>query len=152
MQKSSVVHIFIAQAAGEPVVECNQVHAVAGRGLEGDRYFKQSGTSPETNVGDVTLIQIEAIEALKREHGIDVNPGDVRRNIITRGVSLNALVGREFQVGEVTLRGTELCEPCSSLAKAIGQPAVLKALLHRGGLRAQILTDGIIHVGDAIHP
>ena len=129
----------------------NEVRAVAGKGLEGDRYFSQTGTySNQPGSGrDVTLIEIEAIEALKRDYGIELNPGESRRNIVTRGVPLNHLVGREFKIGEVTLRGTRLCEPCSHLQK-LTQQGVMRGLVHRGGLRAEIVTSGMLQVGDAI--
>ena len=129
----------------------NEVRAVAGKGLEGDRYFSQTGTySNQPGSGrDVTLIEIEAIEALKRDYGIELNPGESRRNIVTRGVPLNHLVGREFKIGEVTLRGTRLCEPCSHLQKLTYQ-GVMRGLVHRGGLRAEIVTSGMLQVGDAI--
>ncbi len=133
------------------MVPVEEVRAVAGRGLEGDRYFSQRGTYSKRPGPDreVTLIEIEAIEALKRDHGIEIDPGASRRNIVTRGVPLNHLVGREFRVGEITLRGLRLCEPCAHLER-LSQRGVLRGLIHRGGLRAQILTDGMIRVGDPV--
>jgi MOSC domain-containing protein YiiM len=98
----------------------------------------------------VTLIEIEAIEALQRDYRIEMDPGDSRRNIVTRGVPLNHLVGREFKIGAVTLRGTRLCEPCSHLEK-LSVKGVQRGLIHRGGLRAEILTSGMIRVGDQIN-
>lgn len=145
MWNGSVVAIFIAQAEGEPAAEREQVRAVPGKGLEGDRYFGKA-QAPEQ---ELTLIEVEALESLKRDRGIDLGLGDARRNIVTRGVSLNDLVGREFQVGQVALRGIRLCEPCAHLARKT-HPDVLRGLLHRGGLRAQILNEGIIRVGDAV--
>jgi len=132
------------------------VHARPGKGLEGDRYFKEVGTysgkpgprgAPPAR--EVTLIELEAIEALKRDYGIELDPGDIRRNIVTHGVPLNHLVGREFRVGDVAMRGIRLCEPCAHLEE-LTRRGVLRALVHRGGLRAQILTDGVIRVGDAV--
>jgi MOSC domain-containing protein YiiM len=95
------------------------------------------------------LIEIEAIEALKVELGVELDPGSIRRNIVTSGIPLNHLVGREFQIGEVKARGIKLCEPCSHLAR-LTHSAVLPGLVHRGGLRAQILTDGTIRVGETV--
>jgi MOSC domain-containing protein YiiM len=95
------------------------------------------------------LIESEAIEALKRDYGIELQPGDSRRNIVTRGVPLNHLVGCEFKIGAVTLRGIELCEPCAHLQK-LTQQGVVRGLVHRGGLNAEILTDGLIRPGDAV--
>ena len=98
---------------------------------------------------EVTLIEIEAIEALEREKNIAIAPGAARRNVVTRGVPLNHLVGREFQVGSVRLRGTRLCEPCAYL-EGLTQKGVLAGLIHRGGLRAEIVTAGTIRVEDII--
>lgn len=130
-----------------------EVRAVPGKGLDGDRYFKQTGSysNKPGPAREVTLIEIEALEALKRDYGIELNPGSARRNIVTRGAFLNHLVGREFRVGKVALRGIRLCEPCSHLEE-LTRPGVLQALVHRGGLRAQILTEDTIRVGDAVLP
>lgn len=147
--QGQVAFIFIAQAEGEPVTSRDQVRAVPGKGLEGDRYFKQAETKPLGPAQELTLIEIEALEALKHDGGVEMQPGDARRNIVTRGVSLNDLVGREFRVGEVSLKGIRLCEPCSYLAERT-HPHVLRGLVHKGGLRAQILTEGVIQVGDTI--
>ena len=127
------------------------VHAIAGRGLEGDRYFLGSGTYSRKKSADreVTLIETEAIEAIERDHGLPFEPGESRRNVATRDVALNHLVGRSFRVGQTTLQGIRLCEPCSYLEKATGK-GVIAGLKHRGGLRAQIIADGEIRVGDAI--
>ena len=130
----------------------DEVHAVPGRGLEGDRYFHETGTFSAKVPGpdrEVTLIELEAIEAVQRDYGISLQAGDARRNLVTRGVALNHLVGQEFSIGEVTLRGIRLCEPCSHLAELNGQES-LRGLVHRGDLRAQILTAGVIRVGNEV--
>jgi MOSC domain-containing protein YiiM len=128
-----------------------EIRAQSGQGLEGDRYFKQAGTFSKKGEPDreITLIEIEAIEALQNEKGVKLDPGASRRNIVTRGVPLNHLVGLEFSAGEVKLRGLRLCEPCSHLAK-LTHKEVLPGLVHRGGLRAQILTGGTIRVADPV--
>ena len=151
MWKGSVVAICMAGEPGVPLVEVAEAHAVPGKGLEGDRYFKQAGTFSYRLGADaeLTLIEIEAIEALARDVKLEIEPGAARRNIITRAVPLNHLVGREFQIGAVRVRGLRLCEPCSHLARLTEQ-RVLSGLIHRGGLRAQILTNGLIRVGDAV--
>ncbi len=156
MWEGIVVGVYITPMAIQPMVFVNEVRAVPGKGLEGDRYFKQIGTySGKSGPGglpparEVTMIEIETIEALKRDYGIELDLGASRRNIVTRGVPLNHLVDREFQVGEVALRGIRLCEPCAHLEKLTSKE-LLGALVHRGGLRAQILADGIIRVGDSI--
>jgi len=145
--------IFIGPRPGQPMVEMNQIRAVPGSGLEGDRYFiPEENSSKKTDAGrEVTLIEIEALEALQRDYGITLQRGGSRRNLVTRAVPLNHLIGREFRVGEVTLRGIKLCEPCSHLA-GLTEKKVLPALVHRGGLRAKILTEGVLRVGDTIVP
>ena len=150
MIDGSVLSIHIAEAAEGKMISVGEVRAVPGKGFEGDRYFLQAGTfsQPEPD-REVTFIEIEAIEALKAETGLELAQGDPRRNIVTRGVALNHLVGREFTVGETRVRGIRLCEPCSHLAKLTHQ-GVLPGLVHRGGLRAQILNEGVIRAGDAI--
>ena len=151
MWKGTVVSIYTAPGARQPTVSRAEVRAVAGRGLEGDRYFDKAGTYSEKpgSGREVTLIEIEAIEALKRDHGIELQVGDARRNVVTRGVPLNHLVGREFAVGEVRLKGMRLCEPCAHL-EGLTQKGVLTGLVHRGGLRAEIVRDGMIRVGDPV--
>ena len=149
--KNSVAGIFIAPAANGAMVSVNAVRAVPGAGLEGDRYFLKVGTySNHPGTGrEVTLIESEALEALKRDYGIDLEPASGRRNIVTRGVPLNHLVGREFEVGGTRLRGMRLCEPCSHL-EGLTREGVVRGLVHRGGLRADILADGTIRIGDDI--
>lgn len=152
MFEGSVLSIHIAPAAEETMIAVDEVNALPGKGLEGDRYFKQAGTFSKPQPDrELTLIEIEAIEALKHENEIDLEVGAARRNIVTRGVPLNHLVNREFQIGAVRVRGLMLCEPCAHLAR-LSHQGVLPGLVHRGGLRAQILTEGSINVGDAIRP
>jgi len=141
--------IFIRPEPSEPVVEIDQVLAVPGKGLEGDYYF--AGIAPKgiEPAREITLIEKETLQALETEHKIYLSPAESRRNLITENVPLNHLVGKEFRVGNVTLRGIRLCEPCAHLA-SLTQKDVLPALVHRGGLRAQILTIGIICVGDTV--
>jgi MOSC domain-containing protein YiiM len=152
MWKGMVISIHLAETAAGPMASVSEVRAVADKGLEGDRYFTQTGTYSKKPRPDreVTLIEIEAIEALAQEYKIALEPAAARRNIVTRGVPLNHLVGEVFRVGDVTLRGLRLCEPCAHLER-LSHPGVREALIHRGGLRAQILTDGMIRVGDSIH-
>lgn len=152
MTHGTVVSINIAVDRGQPMRSVPQVRAVAGRGLEGDRFFRTDAPDTEPRPDrELTLIEAEAIEALAREHGVRLEPKDARRNIVTRGVALNDLVGREFTVGGVRLRGLRLCEPCAHLAQLTDE-RVLSGLVHRGGLRAQILNDGLIRVGDRVEP
>ena len=150
MWNGTIESIHIANAAAEPTRPVNQVQAIPGAGLEGDRYASQKGTfSQPLPDHELTLIESEAIEALRRDYRIELTAGQPRRNLVTRGVPLNHLVGREFRIGDVKVRGIRLCEPCNHLEMLTGHP-IIKALRHRGGLRAQILTAGTIHVGDAV--
>jgi MOSC domain-containing protein YiiM len=147
-----VEHIHIAAVAGAPVSPVNAIRAIAGVGLEDDRYACGAGHYQDTRVSrDLTLIEAEAIDDLARADGIVLVPGGTRRNLTTRGIGLNELVGRRFWVGEVLCQGTRLCEPCQYLADLTGQPLV-RALVHRGGLRADILRGGVIRCGDPVCP
>ena len=123
----------------------DSIVAVAGRGLEGDRYFDAQKKPGQ----QVTLIEREAVDALGRDYGVTLAPGDARRNLVTDGVALNHLVGREFTIGEVRLRGVRLCEPCTHLQHLTGAK-VLPGLVHRGGLRAEILTGGELKPGQTV--
>jgi MOSC domain-containing protein YiiM len=151
--KGSVVSIQIAARAGGDMQPVESVKAVAGKGLLGDRYFEATGTYSKKDGPDreVTLIEIEAIEGLERDYGVKLEPRNSRRNIVTRGVPLNHLVDQEFRVGEVVLRGIRLCEPCGHLAE-VAQAKVLPGLVHRGGLRAQVVREGVIRIGDSVEP
>jgi MOSC domain-containing protein YiiM len=152
MPDKYVVAIHIAPAASRPMAAVEQALAVPGKGLAGDRYFDSQGTffknkkiSPDK---EVTLIEQEALAALRGEYNLELLPHESRRNVLTKGVALNHLVGREFRVGKAKLRGIRLCEPCKHLEKLTGRS--LKGLVHRGGLRAQVLQEGEIRVGDEI--
>jgi MOSC domain-containing protein YiiM len=150
--RGSVVSIHLARAGGAPVEEVAEARAVAGKGLDGDRYSNGSGTYSKPRhdpAAEATLIESEALDALKRDHAIELAPGASRRNITTRGIALNDLIGREFTVGAVRLRGIRLCEPCAHLQN-LTHAGVMRGLAHRGGLNAEILTDGVIRVGDVI--
>jgi MOSC domain-containing protein YiiM len=137
--------IYVAAEHGELPEPVDSVRAHAGRGLEGNRYFFDEA-APGTAL---TLIAAEAVEAMEREHGISIEPRESRRNVVTRGVDVNELVGKRFRVGDVECRGVELCEPCTTL-ESMTKPGVIKGLVHRGGLNADILSDGEISIGDAV--
>jgi len=151
MWQGQVEAIHVAAEAAGPSTAVPSVRAVAGRGLEGDRYFRRAGTySKHPGTGrEVTLIEAEAIEALARDAGIVLEPGASRRNIVTRSVPLNDLVGVRFRVGEVVLEGTRFCEPCRHLER-LTRKGVLAGLLHRGGLRTVIVQGGTIRAGDPV--
>ncbi len=157
----SVESIHIARSAGEPMETLDQVRAVPGRGLDGDRYFTGTGHySGQASVGgrEVTLIEREAIEHLDggvieasgTKLDMRLAGGESRRNIVTSGVPLNHLLDREFWVGEVLMQGGRLCEPCNYLEELTARPGMRMALVYRGGLRATILNEGVIRVGDAV--
>lgn len=150
--------IFIAPEATVEMRKRSEIEAVAGSGLRGDRYCSEieTGTFVEWEPDeerlagyDLTLIEQEAIDAIEREANVNLAPGEHRRNIETRDVALNHLVGKRFRVGDVVCRGDRLCEPCNHLQR-ITQNGVLSALTHRGGLRADILEGGVIYSGDTI--
>ncbi|MGH2807489.1 MAG: MOSC domain-containing protein [Actinomycetota bacterium] len=149
--EGAVDAIFIAEANGRPMNGLDKIIAVEGRGLEGDRYFNKTGTyskdlGPERQV---TLIEVEAIEAVERDAGLQLDKAETRRNIVTRGVPLNHLVDREFTVGDAVFRGIELCEPCRHLSQ-IAEKSLIKPLVHRGGLNAEIIGGGTIRIGDTV--
>lgn len=145
-----VAAIFVGPEALQPMIAVAEVRAQAGRGLEGDRYGREAGTfSQKSPTNQLTLIEEEALAAAARDYGFAIAAEETRRNLLTCGIALNHLVGREFYVGEVRLRGLKLCEPCGHLEKLSGKE-VMKALRHRGGLRAEILADGQVRVGDLI--
>ena len=143
--------IAVARAAEAPMTTLDEAMAHAGRGLEGDRYFAGAGTfsNPASSGHDLTLIEAEQLEAITLTSGHTPTAEDARRNLVTRGIDLNALVGRRFNVGEVECVGRRLCEPCAHLER-LTEVGMLRALVHRGGLRADILSDGRIAVGDQI--
>jgi MOSC domain-containing protein YiiM len=150
MWQGNVVSIHVAPEAGAPMLSVQDARALPGRGLEGDRYCTGRGhysDRPSAGGLEITLIEMEAVEALE----IKLSAAETRRNIATLGVPLNHLVDRTFRIGTVRLRGTRLCEPCKYLDR-LTSVGVMKGLIHRGGLRAQILTEGTIRVGYIVRP
>src|SRR5579864_5001039 len=151
-ETGKLVAIHIGRTKGEPLSAVERVSAVPGQGLTGDRYFFRSGTfsgGDPSGGRDVTLVEVEAIEAVARETGITLSAAETRRNLATRGVRLNDLVSKRFRIGDVVLEGVRLCEPCAHL-ESLTRPGVLKAFLHRCGLRANIVEGGELRVGDDI--
>ena len=146
-----VEHIHIASAAAAPPRSLAEVRAIAGVGLEGDRYAAGKGyRSPDHKVSrDLTLIEAEVVDEVAREHDPALQAGETRRNVTTRGVRLNDLVGVSFRIGSVLCEGIGLCEPCRYLESITGR-RLLRGLVHRGGLRARLLSNGVIRVGDPI--
>ena len=149
----TVEGIFIAAGATELPRALDEAEAVTGQGLRGDRYFRDGGNGtffePDRDGQDLTLIEAEALEHLAAEAGIELDPADVRRNVLVRGLGLNDLVGKTFTVGEVECVGRRLCPPCDHL-QGLTQRGVLRGLVNRGGLRADIVRGGRIAVGDPV--
>jgi hypothetical protein len=155
MAEGKLVAIYVAPEEGAPMESRDEVKACAGKGLDGDRYATAAGTFSGVRRSDaeraVTLIEREAVERAAAEHGIELAEGETRRNLVTEGIALNDLVGHDFSVGDVRMRGIDLAHPCAYLEEKT-RPGVRKALIDRGGLRAEILDDGPIRVGDSITP
>jgi MOSC domain-containing protein YiiM len=145
-----VEHIHIAPYESAPVQSVGEVEAVKGVGLIGDRNANHTGVWSDEDAGrEVTLVEAESLEMLARDHGIELAPGGTRRNLTTRDVRLNDLVGKTFRVGEVVMTGVKLCEPCEHLQGMVGRP-IIKPLTHKAGLRAMLVNSGVIRVGDAV--
>ena len=143
----TVEGIWVAAAAGRPAEGLPAVRALAGSGLAGDRHVTGAGTFPSGLPGSaLTLIEAEVCDSFDPP----LRPDEHRRNLVTRGIALNALVGRDFMIGDVRCRGMRLCEPCKVAERYAARP-ILRALIHRGGLRADILTGGRIRLGDRLH-
>ena len=147
MSDGRVEAIFITERHGRLPDPVERVQAVAGSGLVANRYFFEDGDAPPGRA--VTLVAAEAVEAFVAETGIDLTPAETRRNVVTRGVDVNALVGKRFRIGSVECVGVELCEPCAHL-QSLTKPGVLAGLVHRAGLNADVVTDGDIAVGDSV--
>lgn len=142
--------IAVAEEAGQPMIALPSAEALASRGLRGDRYARGDGTfsDPRGRGYDLTLVEAEALEELA-ESGVDLSPIKVRRNLVVRGIALDDLIGRRFRVGNVECFGQRRCEPCAHLER-LTRPGVLRGLVHRGGLRADVLSSGEISIGDRV--
>lgn len=142
----SVEGIFVAPSASEPTQSLSAARARGGHGLEGDRHTVGRGTFPSGLPGSaLTLIEAEVCDSFDPP----LTPDEHRRNVVTRDIDLNRLAGHEFVIGELRCRGMRLCEPCTVVQRYAERP-VLRALVHRGGLRADILSDGVVRVGDSV--
>jgi MOSC domain-containing protein YiiM len=149
-QAGRVERIHLADGEGKPMRPADRIRVLAGVGLEGDRYATGRGhfsSTPGTGRA-LTLIEAEVLESL-RERGIGLQPGEARRNLTTRGIRLNALVGQRFRIGSVLCEGMRLCEPCNYLEELVDKP-LMDPLQHRGGLRADVIEGGEIRVGDEV--
>jgi len=145
-----LLHIHIAESAGQPMRELERATMVEGVGIEGDRYATGLGYySSKPDVRDVTLIEVETLEALARDHDLILEPSEHRRNLTTRGIPLNHLVGQRFHVGGVVLEGGRLNTPCAYLDDLVGKK-VFRHLVHRSGLNCRIISGGVIAPGNEI--
>lgn len=146
-------HIHTTPGASQPMVERASVELVAGLGIPDDRYALRTGTYSARHHIDrqVTLIEAETLDALARDLGLALAPAEHRRNLTTRGVALNHLVGRYFRVGGAVLYGGRLNVPCRYLEEQVGRK-VFRPLIHRSGLNARVVVGGTIHPGDRIEP
>ena len=133
------------------MTELREANLIAGKGIEGDRYFLGTGTYSDKPAPDrqVTLIESETLEALSRDHNMDLTPVESRRNLTVTGVPLNHLVGKKFRVGEVVLHGGRLNTPCQYLDDLLGKK-LFKLLLNRSGLNCEIVEGGVIRPGDTV--
>ena len=143
---SNVVKIAISMNRNEKINCIDSVNAYAGKGLENDRFFKDNNNSSS----QLTLIESENIDNFNKDVGTTISYENFRRNIITKNINLNNLLGKEFYVGKVKLIAHDLCRPCKYLQEKLKQSNFIKEFLHKGGLRCEILTDGKINVGDII--
>jgi MOSC domain-containing protein YiiM len=154
--RGSIVSIHIAATEGGELQPLDSADLVAGCGIRGDRHFAADGSHSDSAV---TLIEEEQVELFNELTGLSLAPHDARRQIVTRGVALNDLVGARFRIGDVELEGVELCEPCSYLANHltrefsitdVSPSEIVRGLAHRAGIRARILNDGSVRVGDRL--
>ena len=149
-----IVKLLISKDPKSAMLNVNQIVLEAGKGIFGDRYYNQEGTF--SNKGeiepdrDVTLIEIEKIDALNKEYDLNITAEDFRRNIVVSNCDLNSLVGKEFQIGEVVLKGLRLCEPCKYLSDKLNEKKVLSEMVHKAGLRAQIIKSGSIDLNSQV--
>jgi MOSC domain-containing protein YiiM len=148
--KGNVISLYIAPEPAGPMLSVPLVQAFADRGLEGDRFFRESWTAAKRPDKAVSLIEEEVLEMAAAEQQIKISGDKTRRNIITRGVPLIDLLDREFVIGKVIMRGIRLFEPCAHLEKVSKLSGIFRALENRSGLKAAILSDGVIHTGDPI--
>ena len=146
MSKGRIDQICITPSEGGEIQKVTEIEAISGTGLSGDRYCKPNA-APETQI---TLIEAEAIDEFNQTFSLNLNATQFRRNVITRDVQLNSLEDKSFSVGGVRLRGIELCEPCAYLQNLLQVPELVKQLTHKGGLRCEILSDGVIRSDDLI--
>lgn len=141
--------IHIGAVHSGPLQALERARLIPGIGIEGDRHATENAKVRRHGGRELTLVEAESLDYLADEHDISLAPGSTRRNVTTRGVRLADLIGREFRIGEVRVRGLEQCEPCAHMEELVGQP-VMRPLVHRAGIVAEILSEGEIEIGDPI--
>lgn len=146
--QARVAGLFIGGVEGGPIVPQDEVKAVAGSGLAGDRYFR-SADGEHDPTEEITLFEKEAVDDANLEHGLGLDYADMRRNVMTEGIQLRSLIGRVIRVGEVQIEVLEDNPPCRHLEKLAGKP-LLKPLIEKGGVRGRIASSGTIRTGDPI--
>lgn len=152
MSQPTATHLFTTPAMSQPMIGHDSISTLTGEGIEGDRYMLKTGTySKKPEPGrHITLTQGEILDQLKAEHGLTVTPEQCRRNVVTRGIELVPLVGRQITVGPVRLQVHRINQPCRYLEKLLNQPGLYDAWWDKGGINCEILDGGTISVGDAI--
>ena len=143
---SEVYKIGITIKNNQPINEVNSINVLANQGIVGDRHFNEFNDP----YNQLSLIESENIDYYNIKYGLNISYIDFRRNIVTKGIQLNDLVGKKILVGDVELEGIDLCRPCKHLSETLGQENIIKEFLRRGGLRCKILTSSCIRVGDKI--
>ena len=143
---SKIFKLGISSKNNLPITEMNSIKVLANQGIEGDRHFSEYNDP----YNQLSLIESENIDYYNIKYGLNIPYIDFRRNVVTKGVKLNDLVGKRFFVGDVELEGIDLCRPCRHLCEVLNQDNIIKEFLRRGGIRCQILSSSTLTVGDKI--
>ena len=146
MQMSKVFKLGIAKDSNKEITEVSSIEVLANKGVVGDRHFDEYNDP----YNQLTLIESENIDYYNTKYGLDIPYKDFRRNVVTKGIQLNDLIGKKIKIGKVEVEGIDLCRPCRHLTEVLNQSNVLKEFLRRGGLRCQILNSSTINIDDEI--
>jgi len=146
---AAVVRIFVAPAGGSPMQPVEETQAVAGLGIQGDRYSDRSGYWTEVDECQITLIESECLEEIRAKTGISIEGGEHRRNIVTRGIQLDSLLGKRFQVGTAVFEYDRPRPPCGYI-EMLTEPGMTRAMVGRGGICARVVESGLIRANDPI--
>tara|TARA_B100000003_G_scaffold171993_1_gene159666 strand:- start:105 stop:551 length:447 start_codon:yes stop_codon:yes gene_type:complete len=143
---SKVLKLGITNNNNKKIVEVKSIDVLANKGIVGDRHFNEYNDP----YCQLSLIESENIDYYNTKYGLNIPYTDFRRNVITKGINLNNLIGKKLQIGNVKVEGVDLCRPCKHLTEMLNQENIIKEFLRRGGLRCQILTSSSISIGDKI--